>query len=65
VTRRRPPKPLLIALAIGQTISAAFAWRDLSRRPDAQVRGPKRLWRTVMIMNPGNSIAYWAFGRRR
>ena len=61
---RRPPKPVLILLVAGQVGSAAFAWRDLSRRADTQVRSPKRLWRTVILMNPGNSLAYWAFGRR-
>jgi hypothetical protein len=41
-----------------------MAYRDLARRPDAAVRGPKLLWRIVMGVNPGNSIAYWLIGRR-
>jgi len=40
------------------------AFRDLARRSDEQVRGPKVLWRVLIGLNPGNSLAYWAFGRR-
>jgi hypothetical protein len=47
-----------------QVVSAVLAWRDLGRRADDQVRGPKRLWRVVVTMNPGNSLIYWLFGRR-
>ncbi len=44
---------------------AALAWRDMSRRSDDQVRGKKLLWRVFVGLNPGNSVAYWLFGRRR
>jgi hypothetical protein len=37
---------------------------DLARRPDDQVRGRKNLWRFIVTINPGNSIAYWLLGRR-
>jgi hypothetical protein len=47
-----------------QAISAALAWRDLAQRSDERVRGPKCLWRVIVTINPGNSIAYWVFGRR-
>jgi hypothetical protein len=47
-----------------QTVSSALAWRDLARRSDDQVRGPKNLWRVLVTINPGNSIGYWLFGRR-
>jgi hypothetical protein len=47
-----------------QTVSSALAWRDLAQRSDNQVRGPKKLWRVIVTINPGNSIAYWLIGRR-
>ena len=55
---------VLGAVVLAQTISSALAWRDLGRRTDAQVRGPKNLWRVIVTINPGNSIAYWLLGRR-
>ena len=62
--RRRPPPPVLAALALASTVSGTLAWRDLSRRAPGQVRGSKRFWRTFIVLNPGNSIFYWLFGRR-
>jgi hypothetical protein len=55
---------ILGAIVAAQTVSSALAWRDLARRPEAQVRGPKNLWRVIVTINPANSIAYWLFGRR-
>lgn len=57
-------RAILGAVVAAQTVGSALAWRDLARRPADQVRGPKNLWRVVVTMNPGNSIAYWLFGRR-
>lgn len=61
---RRPPREVVIAVVAVEAVSAVFAYRDLAHRTDDQVRGPKLLWRVVMALNPGNSIAYWIFGRR-
>jgi hypothetical protein len=61
---RKPPREVVIAVVAVETVSAVLAYRDLARRTDDQVRGPKGLWRIVMALNPGNSIAYWVFGRR-
>jgi len=58
------PKPLLIALVVAEAVSAALAWRDLAGRESDQVRGAKNGWRVLISLNPGNSLAYWAFGRR-
>jgi hypothetical protein len=60
----KPKKLLLGWLVAVEVVSAALAWRDLSRRRDDQVRGNKKAWRAVMLLNPGNSVLYWAFGRR-
>ncbi len=48
--------PIEVALAVR-------AWRDLDQRTDDQIRGTKRLWRAMVVINPGNSIIYWLFGR--
>jgi hypothetical protein len=36
----------------------------LSRRPDAAVRGKKRMWRLASLLNTSGSVTYWLFGRR-
>lgn len=65
MSRTRLPKPLLISLVAAELASAVLAWRNLAGRGDGEVRGGKRLWRALMLANPGNSIAYWLIGRRR
>jgi hypothetical protein len=57
-------KLLLGALAAIEVVAATLAWRDLARRGDDQVRGKKNLWRLFISLNPGNSLLYWAVGRR-
>ncbi len=57
-------KVVLGIVVAAQTISSALAWRDLAQRSDDRVRGPKYLWRVIVTINPGNSIAYWLLGRR-
>lgn len=62
---QKPPKEVVVAVVAVQAVSAAFAFRDLARRTDDEVRGPKLLWRIFIGINPGNSLAYWIWGRRR
>ncbi len=62
--KRKPNTPLLIAIVAVETTCAVFAWRDLDRRSKDQVRGKKDVWRVFISINPGNSLVYWAFGRR-
>jgi hypothetical protein len=57
-------KVTLGAVVAAQTVSSVLAWRDLAERSDDQVRGPKNLWRFIVTINPGNSLAYWLVGRR-
>jgi hypothetical protein len=57
-------KRLLAVIACVQVVLAVLAWRDLAKRPNHLVRGKKRLWRAATLLNPGNSIFYWLFGRR-
>jgi hypothetical protein len=61
---RKPPKPALLAIVILEVVSAAMAWRDLARRSDDQIRGKKNVWRAFVTIHPGNSLVYWAVGRR-
>jgi hypothetical protein len=60
-TRRRQ---VLAVIVVIEVISAVFAWRDVSRRSADSIRGSKRFWRVTFLMNPGNSVLYWIFGRR-
>jgi hypothetical protein len=60
----KPTKPVLLTIVGLEVISAAIAWRDFAQRTDDQVRGKKNLWRAAIVANPGNSLAYWALGRR-
>lgn len=57
-------KPVVLAFVGATVVSTICAWRDLDRRSDAEVRGSKKGWRVAMALNTGNSLAYWAFGRR-
>jgi hypothetical protein len=61
----RDQKRLLVMVIVPiQVFLAVLAWRDMSQRTDAQIRGTKRLWRVFVLMNPGNSLLYWLLGRR-
>ncbi|MEA2373356.1 MAG: hypothetical protein QOH12_3750 [Solirubrobacteraceae bacterium] len=63
MTARR--KRLLVGVIVPiEVILAVLAWRDLASRTDGQVRGSKRMWRWLVVVNPGNSMAYWLLGRR-
>jgi hypothetical protein len=56
----------MLAVAIGvEVVSAVLAWRDMAARDAKTLRGSTTFWRWFMVMNPGNSIAYWLIGRRR
>lgn len=62
---KRRKRTLILALVGVELVMAVFAWMDLNRRSDEDVRGGKRLWRLAIIANPGNSAGYWILGRRR
>ncbi len=64
--RRMTPKrkKFLAVIVPVQLAGAVMAWRDLARRTDGQVRGRKKVWRALVLLNPGNSLLYWLFGRR-
>lgn len=65
MTSHQPPnKFALIPVAIIHLTAATLTWRDLAIRSDAEVRGPKPLWRVASAINTLGSAAYWLFGRR-
>jgi hypothetical protein len=58
-------KRLLLVVLVVHVIVTRFTLRDLRRRPESAVRGPRRVWRVWATMNTTGSLAYWTFGRRR
>jgi hypothetical protein len=55
------------AVVVGVGVQAALAvsaWRDLTRRPAAQVNGDKRLWAAAIGVNFVGPLAYFRWGRR-
>jgi hypothetical protein len=65
LNRPRSPKQwsLSAALIVVSLGLVAVAERDLQRRPEAQVRGDKRLWR-VVCLNAIGAVGYLLWGRR-
>lgn len=61
---QKPSKPILLTIVTVQVVSAFLARRDLMARTDDEVRGNKRFWKVFVLLNPGNSLAYWVLGRR-
>jgi hypothetical protein len=52
----------LVALEV---VLIASAERDIQRRPAAEIRGPKLLWRAVATQNVIGPAAYFILGKRR
>lgn len=51
--------------AVIQFALLAYAWLDLRKRADAQVRGSKRLWKRAVFVNFIGPLAYLLAGRRK
>ena len=62
LTKRRRQALMIIVLV--QVSLAVLAWRDIGRRSDRQLRGRRGVWRVIVVLNPGNALLYWLFGRR-
>lgn len=56
---------LLVAAAAAEGALKIAALVDIQRRPAEQIRGPKALWRSAMVVNLLGPLSYFAFGRRR
>ena len=64
---RRLPRWAQIALWPLLVLEAAcvvLAERDIHRRPAAEIRGPKLLWRIIATQNVVGPAAYYLLGRR-
>lgn len=55
----------VVALATVHVTLVGWAHADLSRRPAAQVHGPKWVWRILTGTNTAFTVAYLAWGRHR
>ncbi len=55
----------IVAAGAVEVVLTTIALVDLSRRPRAQVRGPKALWVLGSFVQPVGPIAYLTIGRRR
>lgn len=55
----------IVAASVVEVALTTAALVDLTRRPRAQVRGPKALWVVGCVVQPVGPIAYLAMGRRR
>ena len=60
-----PQRAGVVVAAVAEIVLTSVALADLSRRPSAQVRGFKRIWALVCVVQPVGPLAYLLFGRRR
>lgn len=56
-------KAIVVSAAV-EAVLTTVALVDLSRRPAAQVRGPKPLWALGCFVQPVGPVAYLVLGRR-
>jgi len=52
-----------IVMTVVQLALLAAAQADISRRPEEQIRGTKKMWRMIAFINYFGPIAYFLFGR--
>ncbi|WP_134661427.1 MULTISPECIES: PLDc N-terminal domain-containing protein [unclassified Amycolatopsis] len=53
----------VLAAAAVQVLLAAAAWRDLAKRPEDGVNGPKSAWAVAIAVNFAGPLAYFRWGR--
>ena len=51
-------------LVAAEVVLVVIAQRDIQRRPAAEIRGPKILWRLIATQNVVGPALYFAVGRR-
>jgi hypothetical protein len=62
--RSRAEQLTIVAVSLAAVSLVAAAERDLQRRPVAEVRGSKTLWR-LLCLNAVGALGYFCWGRRR
>lgn len=55
---------LVYVLAAVEAVATTAAVRDLARRPQDEVRGPRAGWALAMVVQPVGPLAYLTVGRR-
>jgi hypothetical protein len=60
-----PAKVAVVALAAVEAVLTTIAARDLHSRTQAQVKGPRWLWRLALFVQPFGPVGYLLVGRRR
>lgn len=54
-----------VAVGIVQVALMLAAQRDISKRPAAQINGPKAAWRAAALINFIGPLGYFILGRKR
>ncbi|KRE71844.1 PLDc N-terminal domain-containing protein [Arthrobacter sp. Soil762] len=54
-----------VVIGIGQVALMLAAQRDISKRPAAQINGPKAAWRVAALINFIGPMGYFILGRKR
>ena len=54
----------IMAITAWNVTLIVIAQRDLSHRPESQLRGSKRLWRLACLTNTVGPLSYLRWGRR-
>jgi len=65
MSRSKRAARVILALLAVQTVAGPVTLRDLARRSDDQIRGPRLLWRLWAGTNLAGVATYWLVGRRR
>ncbi|MFC7403786.1 hypothetical protein [Georgenia alba] len=62
---RSPKKTgLAVGAVLAQLVAGPLTLRDISRRRDRQIRGPRLLWQIWAGTNLLGVAAYWTVGRK-
>lgn len=56
---------VIVVMGAVQLLLIGIAHADLTRRAPEEIRGPKRMWRLLTLVNFVGPIAYFVAGRRR
>jgi hypothetical protein len=63
-TRLSPTRKAAVVVVTGWNVSLiVLAQRDIHRRTDAQLRGPRRLWQLACLTNSVGPLSYFRWGR--
>ena len=62
---KRSPAVRVAVVVLGAIQIALYvaAYRDIARRPAAQIRGSKTKWRAICLLNTVGPLSYFRWGR--